>query len=281
MEANVYQADGSETGRSVTLDPTVFDIEPSDHAIWLDVRAIQAAARQGTHKAKERAETAGSTRKLYRQKGTGNARAGSAKSPIRKSGGTTFGPRPRDYTLRINRKTKRLARRSALTYKAREEALRVVEGLALEVPSTRRIAELLRALELEHRKVLLLTSDLNETVYKSGRNIPKLTVRNAAAVSTLDVLEAQAVIVQDGALEALSVLLGRNGQAQQSTETDVAPAEETAAATEPVTEPEASTAAEATPAAEMSAAPEAAAAPKETAATEEEDAPEEEKPGNA
>ena len=216
MEANVYQADGSKTDRSVSLDPDVFDVTPSDHAIWLDVRAIQAAARQGTHKAKERGETAGSTRKLYRQKGTGNARAGSAKSPIRKSGGTTFGPRPRNYTMRVNRKTKQLARRSALTYKAQEEALHIIEGLALDAPSTRTIAQLLRAMELEHHKVLFLTSDLDETLYRSGRNIPKLSVRNASAVSTLDVLSAQAVILQDGALDVLSALLGKGGAEQQN-----------------------------------------------------------------
>ena len=224
MEANVYQADGSKTDRSVSLDPDVFDVTPSDHAIWLDVRAIQAAARQGTHKAKERGETAGSTRKLYRQKGTGNARAGSAKSPIRRSGGTTFGPRPRNYTLRINRKTKQLARRSALTYKAHEDALHIVEGLALDAPSTRTIAQLLRALELEHHKVLLLTSDLDETLYRSGRNIPKLSVRNASAVSTLDVLEAQAVILQDGALGVLSSLLGKGGADQKETTDETAEA---------------------------------------------------------
>ena len=245
MEANVYQADGSEAGRSVSLDPAVFDITPSDHAIWLDVRAIQAAGRQGTHKAKERAETAGSTRKLYRQKGTGNARAGSAKSPIRKSGGTIFGPRPRDYTLHINRKTKRLARRSALTYKAREDALRVIEGLAFDVPSTRRIAGLLRTLELEHSKVLLLTSGPDEALYKSGRNIPKLVVRDASNVSTLDVLSAQAVILQDGALDVLSALLGKNGGVQEpartdveaTRETDVAATREGAAAAEAAPEP--------------------------------------------
>ena len=265
MEANVYQADGSEAGRSVSLDPAVFDVTPSDHAIWLDVRAIQAAARQGTHKAKERAETAGSTRKLYRQKGTGNARAGSAKSPIRKSGGTIFGPRPRDYTLRINRKTKRLARRSALTYKAREDALRVIEGLALDVPSTRRIAELLRALELEHHKVLLLTSGPDETLYKSGRNIPKLTVRDAADVSTLDVLSAQAVIMQDGALAVLSALLGKNGEAQAVAEADVTAEQEAAVAEEApaVTEPKASSETAEAPAAPEERAPEQAEASDE------------------
>ena len=284
MEANVYQADGREAGRRVPLDPAIFDVTPSDHAIWLDVRAIQAAARQGTHKAKERAETAGSTRKLYRQKGTGNARAGSAKSPIRKSGGTTFGPRPRDYTLRINRKTKRLARRSALTYKAREDALRVIEGLALDVPSTRRIAELLRVLELEHSKVLLLTSGPDETLYKSGRNIPKLVVRDVANVSTLDVLDAQAVILQDGALAVLSALLGKNGEAQEAVEADVTAAQEAAtsdeaAAVEPEAaptseppEPAASTVAE-TSAPEATAEPETAVEPETYASAEADPAP--------
>ena len=291
MEANVYQADGSNAGRSVSLDPAVFDIAPSDHAIWLDVRAIQAAARQGTHKAKERAETAGSTRKLYRQKGTGNARAGSAKSPIRKSGGTIFGPRPRDYTLRVNRKTKQLARRSALTYKAREEALRVVEGLALNVPSTRTIAQLLRTFELEHRKVLLLTSGPDETLYRSGRNIPKLVIRSAANVSTLDVLSAQAVIMQDGALGVLSALLGKGGTAEE-------PAANGTSKGEPLAEPEkvrAEAASQTSVPAEEATAPDVAEAPNdevteeptaEETRTSDEAAPSgeakgDEKPGNA
>lgn len=214
MELKVYGRDGEETGRTVTLDEAVFGIEPSDHAIWLDVRAIQAAGRQGTHKAKERNEVAGSTRKLYRQKGTGHARAGSAKSPIRRSGGTTFGPRPRNYRLKLNRKTKQTARRSALTYKAREDALRVVESFTLEAPRTKEVAALLQALELDGRKVLLLTGEAQENLYKSGRNIRKLTVREAASASTLDVLNAQVVLLQEEALDQLSSVLGARPKAE-------------------------------------------------------------------
>lgn len=208
MELKVYRQDGSETGTTVTLDPSVFDVTPNDHAIWLDVRRIQASARQGTHKAKERGEVAGSTRKLFRQKGTGYARMGSAKSPVRKSGGTIFGPRPRSYDLKVNRKTQQLARRSALTYKAREDGLRVVEDFALEAPSTRAMKALLAALELEGRSVLLLTGSHAGAVYKSGRNVPRLTVREARNASTLDLLGAQVVVLMQGALSTLTAQLG-------------------------------------------------------------------------
>lgn len=210
MDVKVYGQDGTEAGREVALDAAVFDIEPNDHAIWLDVRAIQAAGRQGTHKAKERGEVAGSTRKLYRQKGTGGARAGSAKSPIRKSGGTIFGPRPRSYRISVNRKTKQLARRSALTYKARANAIRVVDDLTLDAPSTRSLAAMLATMELSNQKVLVLTADVNENVYRSGRNLRKVCVRDAASLSTLDVMEAGALVVQEKALEILSGLLGNN-----------------------------------------------------------------------
>jgi large subunit ribosomal protein L4 len=208
MDAKVYRKDGKDAGRTVSLDPAVFDVEPNDHAIWLDVRAIQAAARQGTHKAKERNEVAGSTRKLYRQKGTGGARGGSAKSPIRKSGGTIFGPRPRDYKVAVNRKTKQVARRSALTYKARENAVHVVENFGLDAPSTRTVASLLKEMALQNNKVLVLTAAADASVYKSGRNLRKVCVRDASSLSTLDVLEAGALLVQEDALEVLSNLLG-------------------------------------------------------------------------
>lgn len=209
MDAKVFRQDGVSAGRSVELDDAVFGIEPNDHVIWLDVRAIQAAARQGTHKAKERAEVAGSTRKLYRQKGTGNARAGSAKSPVRKSGGTIFGPRPRDYVVGVNRKTKQLARRSALSYKAREGKILVVEALAFDSPSTRSMVSLLGALETGSQRVLLLTAGIDANVYKSGRNLRRLRVRDASSVSTLDVMEAGVLVVQEQALEILSNLLGK------------------------------------------------------------------------
>lgn len=208
MDMKVYRQDGSEAGRSVTLDAAVFDVEPNDHAIWLDVRAIQAHARQGTHKAKERSEVSGSTRKLYRQKGTGNARAGDVKSPVRVGGGRIFGPRPHTYELHVNKKTKQVARRSALTYKAREEALRVVEDFGFEAPSTKQMAQLLKDHTLGERKVLVLTAQHAPILYKSGRNLRKLTVRPAAEASTLDLLDAQVILLQEGALEVLTNLLG-------------------------------------------------------------------------
>ncbi|HET6568489.1 MAG TPA: 50S ribosomal protein L4 [Rhodothermales bacterium] len=209
MEVKVYRQDGSESGRTVTLDASIFGIAPNDHAIWLDVRSTQANARQGTHKTKDRAEVAGSTRKLYRQKGTGHARAGSAKSPIRRSGGTIFGPRPHAYTVNVNRKTKRLARRSALAYKAQADgAIRVLEGLEMNAPSTKQMAGLLQALDLAGRKVLILTDAVQPTVYKSSRNIPKLEVRDAASASTFDLLNAQVVVITENALPVLAHVLG-------------------------------------------------------------------------
>ena len=208
MELKVYHRDGSETGRSVAMEESVFGIEPNDHSIWLDVRRIQGNGRQGTHKAKERSEVAGSTRKLYRQKGTGHARAGDIKSPLRRSGGTVFGPRPRSYGIKVNKKTQQLARRSALSYKAKDEAIRVLEDFQLERPDTRELLGLIDSFELGDSKVLLLTSAHSENVYKSVRNIPRFRVVEARHVSTIDVLDAQYVIVQEGAVALLNSLLG-------------------------------------------------------------------------
>lgn len=208
MEVKVYKADGTATNRSVTLDDSVFAVEPNDHAIWLDVRRIQAAARQGTHKSKERSETAGSTRKLYRQKGTGFARAGDAKSPVRRSGGTIFGPRPRNYDFKVNKKTSQLARRSALTYKAREESVRVIENLGIDSASTKELVKLVAALDLSNTKVLVLTSEYRPAVYQSSRNVAKVKVKEATKASTLDFLEARVILAEEGALQALSSQLG-------------------------------------------------------------------------
>ena len=208
MKLKVFKQDGKASSKSVSLDEAVFGVEPNDHAIWLDVRRIQANGRQGTHKTKERGEVAGSTRKLYRQKGTGHARAGSAKSPIRKSGGTTFGPRPRNYSLKINRKTQHVARRSALTYKAKEKAILVVENFSYEAPSTSGLKGLLSGMELAGKSVLLLTAAHDSNMFLSGRNVPKLTVRNASEVSTLDVMKAQVVLLQEGAVNTLASQLG-------------------------------------------------------------------------
>jgi large subunit ribosomal protein L4 len=208
MELQVYTIDGSEAGRTVTLDESVFGIEPNDHVLWLEVRRIQANGRQGTHKTKERGEVAGSTRKLYRQKGTGNARAGSAKSPIRKTGGRTFGPRPRSYGLKLNKKTRQLARRSALTYKAQGEALRIIADSEFEQPSTRQLIGMVEKLDLAGQKVLFLTTDLNQALYRSSRNVAKLNVQQARNASAVDLLNAKVVIVQEGALDVLSETLG-------------------------------------------------------------------------
>jgi large subunit ribosomal protein L4 len=208
MKVKIYKQDGTASSKSVTLDEKVFGVEPNDHAIWLDVRRIQANGRQGTHKAKERSEVAGSTRKLYRQKGTGGARAGDAKSPTRRSGGTIFGPKPRNYGMKINRKTQHVARRSALAYKAKDEAIRVVENFAMDAPNTGTLKGMLDAMQLTGKSVLLLTGSHDIVVYRSGRNVPKLTVRNASDCSTLDVMKAQVVVMQEGAVESLVSQLG-------------------------------------------------------------------------
>jgi large subunit ribosomal protein L4 len=208
MKTKVLRSDGTESGRTAQLDEAVFGIDPNDHAVWLDVRRIQAHARQGTHKAKERGEVAGSTRKLYRQKGTGHARAGSAKSPLRRSGGTIFGPRPHAYRLKVNQKTRHLARRSAFTYKAQESAIRIVEDFSFEKPNTAKLKEMISAIATEGRSVLILTGALEHAVYQSGRNLNRVTVRVAGTASTADVMGAQVVIVQEGALAELSNVLG-------------------------------------------------------------------------
>ena len=207
MKLPVYSRDGSEAGRTVELDESVFDLEPNDHVIWLDVRAIQAHGRQGTHKTKERGEVARSTRKLYRQKGTGNARAGSAKSPIRKGGGTIFGPRPHLYTVGVSKKTKKLARRSALAHKLRADRLRVVESLSLDAPKTREVASFLNDHDLNGQRVLLLTDGIDDTLFRSARNIPSLHVCPATQASTLDLMKAKVVLLQEGAIEALTETL--------------------------------------------------------------------------
>lgn len=212
MDVEILQEDGIGSGRDVALDPSVFGMEPNDHVIWLDVRRIQAAQRQGTSKTKERSEVRGSGRKLYRQKGTGRARVGDAKSPIRRGGGRAHGARPRDYSLNLNKKTKRLARRSALSYKARDEAVRVIEDFSMDAPGTRRLRELLDVLDLAGRKVLLVTTELEREIYLSSRNIPALQVREAKSLNTIDVLKAEVVLFQEGALDVITDLLAAEKQ---------------------------------------------------------------------
>ena len=223
MNLSVYTREGSDAGRTVELDESIFGIEPNDHAIWLDVRAAQAHARQGTHKTKGRSEVRGSTRKLYRQKGTGNARVGDVKSPTRVGGGIVFGPRPHTYSVGVNRKTKQLARRSALAYKAQQDGgLRIVEDFGMDAPKTRDLAALLTNHELAGRKVLFLTGSHDDVLYRSGRNIPKLTVLPAAGASTLDLMSAQVILLQEGALDALSNALGKNASTEAAAPADAA-----------------------------------------------------------
>ena len=218
MKLTVYTREGSDAGRTAELDASVFGIEPNEHAIWLDVRAAQAHARQGTHKTKGRSEVRGSTRKLYRQKGTGNARVGDAKSPTRVGGGTAFGPRPHTYSVGVNRKTKQLARRSVLSTKAQEDGLRLVEDFRLDAPKTRDLAGILKGHALEGKKVLLLTGAYDDVLYRSGRNIPGLTVRTATGASTLDLVGAQVILMQEAALEGLTNALGKQATEPAATE---------------------------------------------------------------
>lgn len=207
MKLPVYSRSGATTGREVELDAEIYEVDPNDHVIWLDVRAIQAAGRQGTHKTKERSEVSKSRRKLYRQKGTGNARAGDAKSPIRKGGGTIFGPQPHKYVVGVNRKTKQRARRSALAYKLQGDALRIVEDFTLEAPKTKEMATLAADLGLADQKVLFLTDGPDTTLFRSGRNLPKLEVKPATEASTLDLMNAQVVVIQEGAIDGLTASL--------------------------------------------------------------------------
>lgn len=206
MKLTVYNREGADAGRTVELDDAVFGLEPNDHAIWLDVRSIQAAKRQGTHKTKERSEVSKSRRKLYRQKGTGNARAGDAKSPLRKGGGTIFGPKPHAYKVRVNQKTKQLARRSALRYKLDGDAVRVVEALELAAPKTREVAQMLKGNEVAG-KALVLTDGRDDVFYRSARNIPGIRVLPAEQASTFDLMSAKTVLLQEGAVEALTEAL--------------------------------------------------------------------------
>lgn len=236
MELQVYQVDGIETGRTVALDAGVFGITPNDHVLWLDVRRLQASRRQGTHKAKERSEVAGSTRKLYRQKGTGMARSGSSKSPLRRSGGRTFGPRPRNYGLKLNHKTRVLARCSALTYKAREDGIRVVDDFGFQEPSTRQLKALIAALDLTGQKVLFLTETNNDALYRSSCNLARVRVQEARNASTEALLDAGVVVFEEGALAALTEALG-GAEAPEAAVVEESPVEAPVVEEPPVEEP--------------------------------------------
>lgn len=208
MELRVYKIDGSESGKTVTLNDNIFNVEPNDHAIWLDVKQYLANQRQGTHDTLEKSTVSGSTRKLKRQKGTGGARAGSIKSPTIRGGATVFGPHPRDYSFKLNKKIKRLARFSALTYKAKEEKIMVVEDFSFEAPKTKAYLDILKKFNLQDAKTLLLINEANRNVYLSARNLKRANVMRAMDVNTYNVLNANNVIICESGLKDIEKMLG-------------------------------------------------------------------------
>jgi len=203
MKVAVLDIKGKETGRKVELSDAVFAIEPNNHAVYLDVKQYLAHQRQGTHKSKERAEIAGSTRKIKKQKGTGTARAGSIKSPIFRGGGRIFGPRPRDYKQKLNKNVKRLARRSALTLKSKENAIVVVEDFNFEAPKTKEFKQILKSLGLENKKSLIVLGDSNNNVYLSSRNLERSEVVTNSELSTYKILNANNLVLLEGSLEGI------------------------------------------------------------------------------
>lgn len=203
MEVAVLDIKGKETGRKAKLSDSVFAIEPNEHAVYLDVKQYLANQRQGTHKAKERAEIKGSTRKIKKQKGTGTARAGSIKSPIFKGGGRVFGPRPRNYGFKLNKNLKRLARKSALSIKANDKAIMVIEDFSFDAPKTKNFIEVLQALGIESKKSLIVLGDSNKNVYLSSRNLKTSEVVNSSELSTYKILNAKNIVFLEGSLEGI------------------------------------------------------------------------------
>ena len=206
MELKVLNIKGKETGRKVKLSADVFGIEPNDHAIYLDVKLIMANKRQGTHMARERADVAGSTKKIKKQKGTGTARAGSIKNPLFRGGGTVFGPRPRIYSFKLNKKQRKLARMSALSYKAKEDAILILEDIQLDSPKTKEYTSVLNNLKVGDVKTLLVVPENNTNVYLSSRNVKNTKVLEASQVNTYDVLNCKKLIISEGAVDKIEKL---------------------------------------------------------------------------
>jgi len=209
MEAKVLDFNGKDTGRKVQLSDSVFAIEPNNHAVYLDVKQYLANQRQGTHKAKERAEVAGSTRKIKKQKGTGTARAGSAKNPLFKGGGTVFGPRPRSYSFKLNKSLKRLARKSAFSIKAKESNIIVLEDFNFETPNTKNFITVLKALGLENKKSLFVLGESNKNVYLSSRNLKGSGVVSNSELSTYAILNANNLVLLESSLEGIEENLSK------------------------------------------------------------------------
>lgn len=207
MEVKVLNSKGKATSKKVTLSDTIFGIEPNDHAIYLDVKQHLANRRQGTHKAKERAEIAGSSRKIKKQKGTGGARVGNIKSGTRVGGGRIFGPRPRNYHFKLNVKLKRLARKSAISYKMKSEDIIVLEDIQMESPKTQEFKTLLSDLKLENEKVLMILGSQNDNVYWSSRNLGRIKVVTADSLNTYDVLNAKKIVMAESSIEVIEKIL--------------------------------------------------------------------------
>jgi len=209
MELPVLDKAGKETGRKAKLNEGLFGIEPNHHAIYLDVKQYLANQRQGTHKAKERGEIARTTKKFFRQKGTGNARVGSLRSPLQKGGGTVFGPRPRNYGFKLNKKTKDLARKSALSLKASEKSIQVLENISFDVPRTRDFAAMVKALGLDGKKSLIVMSDSNKNVYLSSRNLKGHDVITASELNTYKLMNASSLVLTEDSLGKIENLLSK------------------------------------------------------------------------
>ncbi|WP_430812442.1 MULTISPECIES: 50S ribosomal protein L4 [unclassified Carboxylicivirga] len=206
MELNVLTIEGKETGRKVNLPEAVFGIEPSDHAIYLDVKQYLANNRQGTHKSKERAEITGSTRKIKKQKGTGTARAGSIKSPVFVGGGRAFGPRPRNYRFKLNKKLKQLARKSALAYKAQQQTITILEDFNFEAPKTKEYAAMIANLKMNGQRSLLVLKEANDNIYRSARNIQRAEVVTLSDLNTYDIMKAKNLVLVESSVEEFGKL---------------------------------------------------------------------------
>jgi large subunit ribosomal protein L4 len=209
MQVEVFNINGKKTSKKVDLNDAIFAIEPNDHCIYLDVKQYLANQRQGTHKSKERAEIARTTKKLKRQKGTGGARAGSMKSPLFIGGGRVFGPRPRDYSFKLNKKVKSLARISALSYKAKDNAITVLEDFSFEAPKTKNYSDLMKNLNMADKKTLLVLGDTNKNVYLSSRNLQGAKVVKASDLNTYDILNAENLILAESSVKVLETILNK------------------------------------------------------------------------
>lgn len=207
MELVIYNIKGSESGKKIKLNDAIYGIEPNDHAIYLDVKQYLANQRQGTHKAKEKSEVSGSTKKLHRQKGTGGSRKGSIKSGTFVGGARIHGPRPRDYSFKLNKKLKQLARKSALAYKAKENSIIALESFNMETPKTKQYTEILNNLKLNNDKVLMVIPDYNEQIYKSSRNLTKAKVMAAKDLNTYEILNASKVVLLENSVPVIEEIL--------------------------------------------------------------------------